>query len=274
VNGLCIVALARANPEEPGRRQSGRLGGSGTSRPPRTARIPNFEAALLSRSVRAESWCCADLSRAVVSVLSITTEGGEALPNTDDIVVRASGRADTTVTAADGSWYAIWTHSHCEHLVRQQLVAKGFHPFLPEVQTWSKRLGLMRLIRTPMFPGYLFVRDAMDRKRYLALLQVRGLVRILENGWDKLTPIPDDEIDAIQRIVRADVPVLPCVHLRQGDRVRVREGALMGLEGIFLQDKLNKGRLVVSVTMLGRSVAVEVECTSIEACAPQAVGLR
>ena len=208
--------------------------------------------------------------------MSTKIEGGEALPNADDSVARPSGGADGLLPAPvpDGSWYAVWTHSHCENLVRQQLAAKGFRPFLPEMQTWSKRLGHMRLIRMPMFPGYLFVQEAMNRKRYIELLQVRGIVRILEHGWDKLTPIPDDEIDAIQRIVRADVPVLPCVHLRQGDRVRVREGALTGLEGIFLQDKPTKGRLVVSVTMLGRSVAVEVECTSIEACAPQAPGFR
>ena len=208
--------------------------------------------------------------------MSTKTEGGEALPHVDDSMARPSGGADGLLPAPvpEGSWYAVWTHSHCENLVRQQLAAKGFHPFLPEMQTWSKRLGSMRLIRTPMFPGYLFVQEALNRKRYVELLQVRGIVRILEHGWDKLTPIPDDEIDAIQRIVRADVPVLPCVHLRQGDRVRVREGALMGLEGIFLQDKPTKGRLVVSVTMLGRSVAVEVECTAIEACAPQAPGLR
>jgi transcription termination/antitermination protein NusG len=169
----------------------------------------------------------------------------------------------------DGEWYAVWTHSHCEHQVRQQLAARGFHSFLPEVQTWSKRLGSMHLIRTPMFPGYLFVRDTMDRQRYLTALQVRGIVRILEQGWDKLTPIPDCEIDAIQHLARADVPVLPCAHLRHGDRVRVREGSLMGLEGFFVQDKPTKGRLVVSVTMLGRSVAVDVECTSIERCGPR-----
>lgn len=132
----------------------------------------------------------------------------------------------------------------------------------------------MHLIRTPMFPGYLFVRDNMDRQRYLTALQVRGIVRILEQGWDKLTPVPDDEIDAIQRLAHADVPVLPCAHLRQGDRVRVREGALMGLEGFFVQDKPTKGRLVVSVTMLGRSVAVDVECTSIETCAPRSARPR
>jgi len=153
--------------------------------------------------------------------------------------------------------------------VREQLAARGFQPFLPEVQTWSKRLGTMHLIRTPMFPSYLFVHDTMDRQRYLTALQVRGIVRILDQGWDKLTPIPDDEIDAIQRLARADVPVLPCAHLRHGDRVRVREGALTGLEGFFVQDKPTKGRLVVSVTMLGRSVAVDVACTSVEPCAPR-----
>lgn len=168
--------------------------------------------------------------------------------------------------ALDDAWYAVWTHSHCEHLVKQQLLAKGFLAFLPEMQTWSKRTGVMHLIRTPMFPGYLFVRDALDKSRYIDLLKVRGIVRILEDGWSRLTPIPDGEIETIQRIVDADVPVLPHVHLHTGDRVRVREGPLAGMEGVFVHDKPTKGRLVVSVTLLSRSVAVEMDCTAVEPC--------
>jgi transcriptional antiterminator NusG len=118
-----------------------------------------------------------------------------------------------------------------------------------------------------MFPGYLFVQGALDKERYLAMLQVRGIVRVLEDGWSRLTPIPAEEIEAIQQLVQADVIVSPHVHLRQGDRVRVLEGPLAGVEGIFLQDNPSKGRLVVSVNMLGRSVAVDMDATAVEASA-------
>jgi transcription antitermination factor NusG len=131
---------------------------------------------------------------------------------------------------------------------------------------WSKRGGEKRLIRVPMFPGYLFVRDAMDKRSYIEILKARGVVRILEDGWTRLTPIPDDEIDAIQQVVAAEVPVFPHEHLSEGDRVQVTEGPLAGLEGLFLQDKPTKGRLILNVDLLGRSVAVEVDCTAVRSC--------
>jgi transcription antitermination factor NusG len=168
--------------------------------------------------------------------------------------------------AGEGAWYAVWTHSHCEQIVAAQLASRGFHAFLPEMQTWSKRLGTMHLIRVPMFPGYLFVRDVMDKHRYVAMLQVRGIVRILESGWSRLTPVPDHEIETIQRVSQSDVPVLPHAHLKTGDRVRVLEGALEGLEGLFVQDKPTRGKFVVSIDLLGRSVAVELDCTAVASC--------
>jgi transcription termination/antitermination protein NusG len=172
-------------------------------------------------------------------------------------------------TAFEEAWYAVWLRSHYEHLVAQHLSAKGFHTFLPELRTWSRRLGPKHPVRLPMFPGYLFVRDAMAKERYVDIMKVRGIVRVLEAGWSRLTPIPDEDIDAIQRIVRAEVPVFPHAHLRHGDRVRVLAGPLSGLEGFFVQDKPSKGRLVVSVNMLGRSVAVEVDGTGVEACSSE-----
>jgi transcription termination/antitermination protein NusG len=172
--------------------------------------------------------------------------------------------------APDAAWYAVWLHSHYEQLVARHLSARGFHTFLPELLTWSKRPGRKCAVRTPMFPGYLFVRDTLDKGRYIEMLKVRGIVRVLEAGWSRLTPIPDEEIDAIRQIVQAEIPVFPHAHLRYGDRVRVLEGPLTGVEGIFVQDKPFKGRLVVSVNMLGRSVAVEMECASVEACSSEA----
>jgi transcription antitermination factor NusG len=199
-----------------------------------------------------------------------TRKGGEALPVADTRATslrQSDPRTGQTLHASGESWYAVWTQSHCERLVAAQLSAKGFRSFLPEMQTWSKRVGSMHLIRVPMFPGYLFVRHAMHKSSYVEMLKVRGLVRILENGWTRLTPIPEAEIDAIHRISQANVPVLPHAHLRHGDRVEVLEGPLSGLRGIFVHDKPAKGRLVVSVNLLGRSVAVEVDCVAVSACA-------
>ena len=79
------------------------------------------------------------------------------------------------------SWYAIWTRSHCERLVEQQLEARGFSPFLPELPVLRRNSGQAlrrrnRLAPSPMFPGYLFVRDAMTKHRYVEMLGVRGIV--------------------------------------------------------------------------------------------------
>jgi transcriptional antiterminator NusG len=179
------------------------------------------------------------------------TEGGEAL-------------AVSGVTGIQNpAWYAVWTQSHFEQSVSQQLSAKGFTAFLPEMSIWSKRGGEQRLIRVPMFPGYLFVRDGMDKQSYVEILKARGVVRILEDGWTRLTPVPDVEIEALQQVVTAEVPVFAHEHLAQGDRVEVTEGPLSGLEGLFVQNKPTKGRLVLNVELLGRSVAVEVDCTAV-----------
>lgn len=161
------------------------------------------------------------------------------------------------------AWYAAWTRSHCERAVAQQLSARGFETFMPEIARWSRRGGEAHLIQAPMFPGYLFVRTAIDKQRYVEMLKARGLVRVLGDGWDRLAPVPAAEIEAIQRVVNAKVPVLPHAHLTCGDRVTVISGPLAGIEGIFLQNHPQKGRLVLSVDLLGRSVAVEIDCTAI-----------
>ena len=167
------------------------------------------------------------------------------------------------------SWYAIWTRSHCERLVEQQLTARGFSPFLPEIpipRQSAKRAPRNQGKIAPMFPGYLFVRDAMTKERYVEMLGVRGIVRVLEDGWTRLTPIPESDIDAIRHIVESGVAVFPHPLLQQGDRVRVMDGPLSGIEGIFVTDSQQKGRLVVTIDLLGRSVAVEVSGEDVERC--------
>jgi transcription termination/antitermination protein NusG len=169
-------------------------------------------------------------------------------------------------TGAKPGWYAVWTRSHCEHVVAQQLSSKGFEVFLPEIDTWSRRAGETRLIRVPLFAGYLFVRTAIDKQRHLELLTAHGVVRVLGESWDRLATIPDAEVEALQRVLAARLPVLPHAHLASGDRVTVVDGPLAGVEGIFIHDRPQKGRLVLSIDLLGRSVAVEVDCAAVVPC--------
>jgi transcription termination/antitermination protein NusG len=158
-------------------------------------------------------------------------------------------------------WFAIWTHSHSEQLVYDQLVAKGFDAYAPTVPTWSRRAGIRRLIPRPLFPSYLFVRRAMDKESYIEILKARGVVRVLGERWDRLTPIPDAEMMALQQVINSDLPVLPHPHLQEGQRVRIDAGPLAGIEGIFLRSRPQRGLLVLSVELLRQSISVEVDCT-------------
>jgi transcription termination/antitermination protein NusG len=165
-------------------------------------------------------------------------------------------------------WFALWTNSHCEQLVHDALAARGFRPFLPTVQEWSRRAGVRRLMPRPMFPGYLFVHAVLDKRNYVEIVKTRGLVRILGERWDRLAPIADHEIDSIRTFVAANVSVLEHPYLREGQRVRITEGALAGAEGYFVRSKPNRGLLVISIDLLQRSVAVEIECSAVEPAAP------
>jgi transcription antitermination factor NusG len=195
----------------------------------------------------------------------IRTEGGGALP--EDLTTETERPSFTAADQSLGSdagaqkWYALWTKSHCEQLVFDQLAAKGFHAFLPKIEAWSRRSGVRHRIPVPMFPGYLFLHHAMELNSYIEVLKTRELVRILGDGYDRLAVVPNAEIDAIQKVVQAQLPALPYPYLREGQRVRITQGPLVGVEGILVHTKPNKGLLVLSIELFQRSVAVEVDCT-------------
>lgn len=160
-------------------------------------------------------------------------------------------------------WHVVWTRSHCEQLVYDQLAAKGFHLFLPRTNLWSRSRGVRRLAPAPMFPGYLFLRHAIDKESYTEVRKARGLVEILGGRWDRLAAVPTAEIAALEKVDRARMPALPHPYLAQGHRVRIVKGPLVDLEGLLLRINANKGVLVLSVSLLRRSVAVEVDCTHV-----------
>jgi len=168
------------------------------------------------------------------------------------------------LTVEEPRWFALWTQSHCERLVYDQLSAKGFETFLPTIREWSHRAGVRRLIPVPMFAGYLFVRHAIEKGSYVEIVNTRGVVRILGERWDRLAPVADGEIEAIQRLQHSELALLPYPYLRDGQRVRIVHGALAGVEGILVRRKANRDLLVISINLLNRSVAVEVECSAVE----------
>lgn len=163
------------------------------------------------------------------------------------------------------AWYVVWTHSNCEQLVHDQLQCQGFELLFPKIAVWSRRGERRRLIPAPMFPGYLFAHLSLGKSAHLGVSRTRGVVRILGGRtWDALQPVPDAEVGAIARVAAAGVPVLPYPFLREGQRARILAGPLKGIEGLLVERKASKGVLVLSVELLQRSVAVELDATLVE----------
>jgi len=181
----------------------------------------------------------------------IETKGGEALPESAETLIKP--------------WRVLWTHSNCERLVHDQLAVRGFDLFLPTTEAWSRRGRVRTRARVPLLRGYLFVRHDMDRASYLEVCKARGLVRVLGERWDRLDVVPDSELEAIRRLADSEFTVLPYPYLRHGQRVRITEGPLANIEGILVDTNPKKGLLVVSVELLCRSVAVQLDCTLLEA---------
>ncbi len=152
-------------------------------------------------------------------------------------------------------WFALQVRSRYENIVTAHLDGKDYEWFLPLYKSrrrWSDRF---KEIERPLFPGYLFCR--LNPLNRLPILTTPGVVRIV--GTSK-TPIPIDEteIAAIQAAVKSGLPSQPLQFLRIGQRVRMNQGPLCGLEGILLNFR-GRNHLVLSVTILQRSVAVQVE---------------
>lgn len=152
-------------------------------------------------------------------------------------------------------WYGIRTKSNHERVAAVVLQSKGYEQYLPVYrrrQRWSDRI-----VETdrPLFPGYVFCR--FDARKRLPIVSTPGVVSVVGFG-NEPAPISESEIDAVRAVLRSGLIAEPCPFLREGQRIRVRRGSLEGLEGILLKKK-SDWRIVVSVAMLQRSVAVEID---------------
>jgi transcription antitermination factor NusG len=164
-------------------------------------------------------------------------------------------------------WWAIYTRHQHEKVVADVLAAKGFEVFLPlydSIRRWKDRQKLLSL---PLFPCYVFVHGGLRRR--FQILNTPGVHMALTRG-ERIAVIPEKEIDAIRRTVEGPFRMEPHPFLRCGDRVRVIRGSLQGVEGILTRKK-NQFRLVLSVDMLAKSVAVEIDAADVESIAEPVV---
>jgi transcription antitermination factor NusG len=154
-----------------------------------------------------------------------------------------------------GRWFAIRVKPRAERVIATLLNHKGYEEFLPlykERRRWSDRYKWVEL---PLFPGYVFCR-LMSESR-LPILTIPGVLHFVGIGKAPAS-IDDAEVAAIQATMRSGLSVEPWPYLAVGQRVRVEEGPLCGVEGLLIEAR-KQDRIVVSVTLLQRSVAVEID---------------
>jgi len=166
------------------------------------------------------------------------------------------------------NWFAVCTRHQHEKTAARILEYKEFEVFLPLYKArhrWKDRITEVSL---PLFPGYLFVREGF--RRWLAILTTPGVSSIVSCGGQPAA-IPFSEIEGVKQVVDSTLRVEPHPFLKSGDRVRVKYGPIAGVEGILLRNK-NVARLVLSVEMLGKSVAVETDATDVERIPTGALG--
>lgn len=159
-----------------------------------------------------------------------------------------------------GSWFAVYTRSRHEKRVAQHLRERGREIFLPLIEKthhWSKRATAR--LQLPLFHNYVFVRITLAQR--IAVLQVPGVLGIVSRGHIPC-PLPDAEIEMLQSSLQLG-KVEPHPYLATGERIRIRTGPMAGMEGILLRIK-NELRLVVSLELIQRSVALEIDACDVE----------
>jgi transcription antitermination factor NusG len=153
-------------------------------------------------------------------------------------------------------WFAIRVRSRCEATAYKELSARGLETFLPLQpvrRRWSDRIMMLDL---PVFPGYLFCRFELSNR--FRVLNTPGVAQIVGAGNTPI-PISETEIRSVRTMLAVKIPLVPWPYLRVGQPVHIRRGPLAGIEGIIARAPDGGTRVVVSVDLLKRSVAAEID---------------
>jgi transcription antitermination factor NusG len=153
------------------------------------------------------------------------------------------------------SWFALQIRTRWEGATAELLRAKGLETLLPTFTTKRKWSDRFKVVESPLFPGYLFCR--FDVHNRLPVLITPGVIAVVGRGKTPVA-VDDAEIHSIQAAVQSGLPVEPWPYVEIGERVRIKDDVLNGMEGILTSFK-GSCRVVISVTLLRRSVALEID---------------
>jgi len=162
---------------------------------------------------------------------------------------------------SEAQWYAIHVRARHEKRVAEELEQRGIAQFLPvikQVRKWSDR---KKVVEFPLFSCYSFVQIVPTPATRVAVLSVYGVLGFI--GPHQGTPIPSEQIESIRTLILNDVHITPEAFIRVGQRVRIRGGALDGVEGI-LSGRGNDRKLIVSVETIQRSISVALDGYQLE----------
>ena|GEM_PF-98470 len=174
----------------------------------------------------------------------------------------ATGRHPMTADKLTRAWYALHTKSRFENVVNEGLAKKTLEVFLPKITVKSRRLDRHKMIRVPLFPGYLFVKTDLDPYEHVEILKTTGAVQLIGSKQGPV-PIADGTIDSLKIIVSTDNEVITGTRFSKGDRVMVIRGPFAGVMGVFSSYR-GDGRVVVHIETLGQFAAVNVDAADVE----------
>lgn len=161
---------------------------------------------------------------------------------------------------AANNWHALHTRYQNEKAAARALSSKGHTVFLPLYGATHLWRGRPTQLQLPLFSGYVFIQGGIDRQ--LQILSTPGIISIVKSGGLPAI-VPPEQIAAVRRIVEKSSRVEPHSFLQCGDRVMVISGSLQGLEGMLVRTK-GAFRLIVSMELLGRSAAVEIDISCVQ----------
>jgi len=159
-------------------------------------------------------------------------------------------------------WHAIYTRSRNEKVVAQLLSEQGIDVYLPlqkKLRQWSDR---KKWVEVPYINSYVFVKTS--EKEYYDILNTQGVVRYVTfNG--KAAPIPEWQIQAMQKIIASDTPVVFSSHrFKKGEKVKIENGALMGYDGEVVRDNDGRKKVAIRIGNIGVSMVVELDLSDVK----------
>ncbi len=165
----------------------------------------------------------------------------------------------------DLNWYAVYVRSRHEFKVAQRLGNLGIESFVAYVEKLSQWKDRKKLVQFPLFPCYIFVHMDTNIQSRFTVLKTTGVVKFAEMVTGIPEPIPERQINSLKTLVENKANLDPYPYLKEGHLVRIKKGALKGVEGILVS-KPDLHMLILSIDLLQKGVSLRINATDVEPC--------